>query len=70
MKDEILRDRLVVGIRHLSLLERMQLHPDLTLEKAKKTIRQCKAVKEQSILLQKDGRKPDETVLERVRTGG
>ena len=47
MKDEMIRDRLVVGIRDSSLSERLQLDSDLTLEKAKKAIRQREAVKEQ-----------------------
>ena len=44
---EWIRDRLVVGIRDTSLSERLQMDPDLTLEKAKKTVRQKEAVKEQ-----------------------
>ena len=40
----MLRDRLVVGITDSSLSERMQLDPDLTLEKAKKLVQQREAV--------------------------
>ena len=40
LKDEMLRDRLVVGIRDTSLSEKMQTDPALTLEKAKTMIRQ------------------------------
>ena len=40
MKDEMIRDRLVVGIRDGQLSERLQLDPDLTLEKAKRMVRQ------------------------------
>lgn len=47
MKDEMIRDRLVVGIRDSNLSERLQLDLNLTLEKAKKAIRQREAVKEQ-----------------------
>ena len=47
MKDEMIRDRLVVGIRDSNLSERLQLDSDLTLDKAKKAIRQREAVKEQ-----------------------
>ena len=47
LKDEMLRDRLVVGIRDTSLSEKMQTDPALTLEKAKTMIRQREAVKEQ-----------------------
>ena len=39
-KDQIIRDRLVVGIRDNSLSERLQMDAELTLEKAMKTIRQ------------------------------
>ena len=41
MKEEMIRDRIVVGIRDSSLSERMQIDADLTLEKAKKMVRQC-----------------------------
>ena len=40
MKDEMIRDRLVVGIRDCSLSVKLQLDPSLTLETAKKSIRQ------------------------------
>ena len=42
----MLRDRLVVGIRDLSLSEKLQTDPMLTLEKAKTLIRQKVAVKD------------------------
>ena len=47
MKEDLIRDRLVVGIREHSLSERLQMEPDLTLDKAKWLIRQRDAVKEQ-----------------------
>ena len=47
MKSELIRDRLVVGIRDTNLSERLQLDPKLTLESAKKAVRQREAVKEQ-----------------------
>ena len=40
MKEELICDRLVVGIHDLSLSERLQLEPDLTLDKTKRLIRQ------------------------------
>ena len=46
MKDELLRDRLVVGVRNTKVSERLQMKADLTLEEAKKTIRQSEAVRE------------------------
>ena len=51
LEGEMIRDRLVVGIRDSSLSERLQLDPDLTLEKAKKSIRQREAVHEQQGIL-------------------
>ena len=47
MKDELLRDRLVVGIQDSSLSRRLQLDPKLTLETAKKAIQQKEAVSKQ-----------------------
>lgn len=47
MRSEMIRDRLVVGIRDTNLSERLQLDPQLTLETAKKAVRQREAVKEQ-----------------------
>ena len=43
LKEEMLRDRLVVGIRDTCLSEKLQTDPDLTLERAK-TIRQKEAI--------------------------
>ena len=51
MTAEIIRDKLVVGIRDGPLSERLQLDPDLTLEKAKKMIRQREPVQEQQKVL-------------------
>ena len=51
MKDEMIRDRLVVETHDSSLSEKLQLDPALTLEKAKKAIRQSEAVHEQQKML-------------------
>ena len=51
LKDEMIRDRLVVGIRDHALSVRLQLDADLTLEKAKKSVRQREAVQEQQLVL-------------------
>ena len=48
---EMIRDRIVVGIRDVALSKRLQLNPDLTLEKAKKMVRQLEAVQEQHQVL-------------------
>ena len=54
LKEEMIRDRLVVGIRDSSLSERLQMDDQLTLEKAKKLVRQREAVKEQQSFLKKE----------------
>ena len=54
MVEELLRDRLVVGMKDKALSERLQLDPELTLGKAKKMVRQKEAVKEQCQQLQSD----------------
>ena len=48
LRDEMIRDRIVVGIRNTSLSERLQLNAELTLEKAKQAVRQSEAVHEQN----------------------
>ena len=65
-KDQMNRDRLVVGIRDTSLSERLQMDPDLTLENAKKTVRQKEAVKEQQQLLKGDTTLPDTPNVDHV----
>ena len=63
LRDEVLRDRLVVGIRDAALSESLRMDADLTLEKAKKAVRQKEVVKEQHLQLQGDGSKKDPIVL-------
>ena len=55
LKEEMIRDRLVVGIRDSALSERLQLDAKLTLEKAKKEVRQKEAVREQNQTLKETG---------------
>ena len=45
LREEIIRDRLVVGIRDKSLSERLQMDAALMWEKAKTAIRQCEAIR-------------------------
>ena len=47
LKNELIRDRIVVGIRDTSLSERLQMDPELTLEKAKTLVCQREAVRKQ-----------------------
>ena len=68
LKEEMIRDRLVVGILDQELSEKLQLEPDLTLEGAKKSIRQKEAVKEQHQLLQASAG-ADPTLDEVSKTG-
>ena len=52
LKEEMLRDRLVVGIRDTNVSQKLQMNAKLTLEEAKKEVRQREAVREQSQQLQ------------------
>ena len=54
LHDELIRDRIVVGLSDRSLSERLQLEADLTLEKAMTQARQKELVhQQQGILRQK-----------------
>ena len=67
LKDEMLRDRIVVGIRNTALSERMQYEAGLTLEKAKTMARQKEAIAEQNSQLRGDGSKQSPIVVEEVK---
>ena len=47
LQDQMIRDRLVVGLRDAVLSEKLQMEPDLSLEKAVSYARQREAVKKQ-----------------------
>ena len=51
LRDKMLRDRIVVGIRDFSLFERLQMDANLTLDKAKRTVHQKEAVHKQTMSL-------------------
>ena len=51
LKDQMIRDRIVVGIRDKALSQRLQMDSELTLEKAKTLSRQREAIQEQQVLL-------------------
>lgn len=51
MKDELLRDKIVIGIRDTRLSEKLQLDADLTLAEAVQQVRQSETVKQQQVLL-------------------
>ena len=56
-----------MGIRDSVLSERMQMDPDLTLENAKKMVRQKEAVKEQQLELKCDAGGTHESNIDRVK---
>ena len=51
LKDQMIRDRIVVGIRDKALSQRLQMDSELTLEKAKTLSCQREAIQEQQVLL-------------------
>ena len=51
LQDELIRDRIVVGIRDSHLSEKLQMDPNLTLEKAMAQSRQAESVKKQQALI-------------------
>ena len=63
MREELIRDRLVVGILDSALSEKMQLDSSLTLEKAKKEIRLKEAVRESQRDLRRAGDSKENPVL-------
>ena len=62
MKEELIRDRLVVGILDSGLSEKLQLDSTLDLEKAKKAIRLKEAVQESQRALRQAGDSKDNPV--------
>ena len=67
MKDELIRDRLDVGIRDSALSERLQLEPELTLDKPKKLIRQRESIRTQQDILQRPLIKQESSSLDAVK---
>ena len=51
LKDELIRDRIVIGIRDKALSEQMQVDQNLTLDKAKREVREREGVQEQQGVL-------------------
>ncbi len=65
LHDEMVRDRIVVGIRDSRLSEKMQMDPELTLEKAVTLARQSEAVKKQQATVR--GHDRDTTSIEAIK---
>ena len=55
LHDEMIRDRILVGLRDAKLSENLQLDSDLTLEKAVTKVRQAETVKQQQPLVRGSG---------------
>lgn len=67
IKDELIRDTLVVGLRDLAPSKKLQLYSGLTLEKAVSTARISEAVKGQQEVLRVNG-STEKTALDAVTT--
>ena len=68
-RDELIRDRLVVGIRDVELSEKLQLTPTLTLAEAVKQIRQREAVHGQQVVLREGDTRDNPVVLDALKSG-
>ena len=66
LTDDMLRDRIVVGIRNAAVSKRLQLDLDLSLEKAKRRVRQEEAVNDQQRLLKGDTSLPEALMVNGV----
>lgn len=51
LHDKMIQDRIVVGLRDTKLSEKLQLDPELTLEKAVTQVQQAKAIQQQQSLV-------------------
>lgn len=69
LHDEMIRDRLVVGLQDASLSEKLQLDAELTLDKAVTRVRQDKAVKKQQSVLRGEGAVKPEAPVGTVHKG-
>ena len=54
LRDEMIRDRIVVGLLDTALSEKLQLDPELTLEKAMTTARRREMVRKQQTVLRNE----------------
>ena len=68
LKEEMIRQRLVVGIRDKSASERLQMDAALTLEKAKTAIRQREAIQDNRPLWKGDSN-PDPITVDALNKG-
>ena len=54
LHDELIRDRIVMGLRYSALSEKLQADADLTLDKAVTAARQAEKIKQEQTLLRSD----------------
>ena len=65
LKEQLIRDRIMVGIRDSSLSTKLQMDPNLTLENAKRLVRQQEAVRGYQAILSKPELTPIQTFSSR-----
>ena len=70
LHDEMIRDRIVVGLRDASLSEKLQLYSKFTLEKAVTKARQAKTVRQQQSVVRGSEEKPKVQIGAVHREGG
>lgn len=68
LKDELIRDRIVVGIRDKRLSERLQMDSDLTLAKAIQNVRLSETVKKQQTILHSSAAEDSVSNMDAIRT--
>ena len=69
LREELIRDRIVVGIRDKALSEKLQLEADLTLEKAMNFARQNETVRKQQVVLRGEGKQHADARVDAVSSG-
>ena len=62
LHDELIRDRIVVGIRDTSLSEKLQMDPKLNLQKAVNAVRLSEAVKSQQATVRGVAKSSDDAI--------
>ena len=67
LKEEMIRDRIFVGVRDAKLSEKMQLEMALTLAMAVKMVRECESIKKQQAVVRTDNR-PQSVNVDAVKT--
>ena len=65
LKEEMIRDRIVVGVKDATLSEKMQLESTLTLEKAVKMARESESVKKQQEVI-RSGQRSTSTEIDEI----